>query len=376
MAFRLSYQWMCDEAWKSGTAGVSLHSHTSISKESVGILFEHGARNRLIAWLLKRENDRYFRRSGKPLDFNRSYWTSPVTPKEAYRLERRQIEELLAMRAFVSITDHDDIEANVRLQALAEDDDIPISTEWTAPVENTFFHFGIHNIPRSVAREFHGRMQAYRGAPSTDALRDILDALAAHREILIVLNHPLWDEAGAGQPAHEEVLARLLSRMRDRIDALELNGLRTWRENLRVTTLAETVGLPLVSGGDRHGHEPNALLNVTRAASFAEFVEEVRAGESHVVVMPQYREGRKLRCFQTAWDMLRDHPEHPHGKVSCLDRTYLIRDNGEHATLASKFKDGTPPVLAKVLWAMRLLERPRLRSALRVALSDGEGLPS
>lgn len=376
MAFRLSYQWMCDEAWKSGTAGVSLHSHTSISRESVGILFEHGARNRLIAWLLKRENDRYFRRSGKPLDFNRAYWTSPVTPKEAYRLERRQVEELLAMRAFVSITDHDDIEANLRLQALDEDEDIPISTEWTAPVESTFFHFGIHNIPRSVAHEFHGRMQAYRGAPSTDALRDILDALAAHREILIVLNHPLWDEAGAGQPAHEEILARLLSRMRDRIDALELNGLRTWRENLRVTTLAETVGLPLVSGGDRHGHEPNALLNVTRATCFAEFAEEVRAGESHIVVMPQYREGRKLRCFQTAWDMLRDHPEHPFGKVSCLDRTYLIRDNGEHAPLASKFKDGTPPVLAKVLWAMRLLERPRLRSALRVALSDGEGLPS
>ncbi len=376
MAFRLSYQWMCDAAWKSGTAGVSLHSHTSISKESVGILFEHGARNRLIAWLLNRENERYLRHSGKPLDFNRAYWTSPVTPKEAYRLECRQIDELLSMRPIVSITDHDEIEANLRLQALDTDDEIPISTEWTAPVEHTFFHFGIHNIPRNVAHELHGRMQAYREAPSMPALREILDALAAYPETLIVLNHPLWDEAGIGQAMHEEILARLLAGMSGRIDALELNGLRTWRENLRVMTLAETVSLPLVSGGDRHGHEPNALLNVTSAAIFAEFVEEVRAGESHVVVMPQYREGRKLRCFQTAWDMLRDHPEHPYGKVSCLDRSYLIRDNGEHATLASKFKDGTPPVLAKVLWTMRLLERPRFRSALRVALSDGEGLPS
>ena len=376
MAFRLSYQWMCDEGWKSGTTGVSLHSHTSVSKESVGILFEHGARNPFIAWLLNRESERYQRHSGKPLDYNRAYWTSPVTPKEAYRLECRQICDSLSMRPFVSITDHDDIEANLRLQALDEGDDIPISTEWTAPVENTFFHFGIHNLPRAMAHEFHARMQAYRNAPSVEELRAILDDLAAYREVLIVLNHPLWDEAGIGQSAHEEILPRLLARMRGRIDALELNGLRTWRENLRVMTLSETTGLPLVSGGDRHGHEPNALLNVTSAATFAEFVEEVRAGESHVVVMPQYREGRKLRCFQTAWDMLRDHPEHPYGKVSCLDRSYLIRDNGEHATLASKFKDGTPPVLAKVLWTMRLLERPRFRSALRVALSDGEGLPS
>src|SRR5690606_22671198 len=117
-----------------------------------------------------------------------------------------------------------------------------------------------------------------------------------HRGVLIVLNHPLWDEGGISQAAHEESLRRLLTQMHGLIDALELNGLRTWKENLRVMALAEQVGLPLVSGGDRHGHEPNALLNVTRAGTFAEFAEEVREGESHVVVMPQYREGRKLRC--------------------------------------------------------------------------------
>ena len=376
MAFRLSYQWMCDAAWKSAVTGVSLHSHTSVSRESVGILFEHGARNPLIAWLLNREQERHIRNSGKPLDFSRAYWTSPVTPKEAYRLECHQIEEQLGMQPCVSITDHDDIEANLRLQALDGGGDIPISTEWTVPMENTFFHIGVHNMPKATADELHGTMQAFRDAPSPDRLRAILEALKAHREVLIVLNHPLWDEGGIGQAAHEEILGRFLTRMHGLIDALELNGLRTWKENLRVMALAEEVGLPLVSGGDRHGHEPNALLNVTRAGTFAEFVEEVRGGESHVVVMPQYREGRKLRCFQTAWDMIRDHPEHPHGKVSCLDRSYLIRDNGERASLATQFKNGTPPVLKKVLWAVQLLERPRLRSALRVALSDGEGLPS
>ncbi|MCZ2156084.1 MAG: hypothetical protein LC114_19650 [Bryobacterales bacterium] len=376
MAFRLSYQWMCDEAWKSGSTGISLHSHTSVSKESVGILFEHGARNPLIAWLIRRENDRYFRKSGKPLDFNRAYWTSPVTPSEAYGLECRQIEELLRMQPLVSITDHDAIEANLKLRVRDGDDEIPISTEWTVPVRNTFFHLGIHNLPPVMADEYHQAMQEFRTAPSFDALREILTALRTHPEVLIVLNHPMWDEAGIGQSAHKAALSGFLHETRGMIDALELNGLRTWAENQRVMMLAETAGLPLVSGGDRHGHEPNALLNVTRAATFSEFVEEIRGGESHVIAMPQYRESRKLRCLQTAWDMIRDHPGHPQGKVSCLDRSYLIRDNGERASLATQFNGETPAVLRGVLWGVKLLESPQLRSALRVALSDGEGMPS
>lgn len=376
MAFRLSYQWMCNEAWKSGTTGVSLHSHTSVSRENVGILFEHGARNPLISWLLKRENDRYFRKSGKPLDFNRAYWTSPVTPREAYGLECRQVEDLLGMRPLVSITDHDAIEANLRLRALDGEDEIPISTEWTVPIGNTFFHLGIHNLPGAMADEYHQEMQAFREASSFAGLREILGTLSAHREVLIVLNHPLWDEAGIGQTAHKKALGRFLNETRGMIDAVELNGLRTWAENLRVMALADETGLPMVSGGDRHGHEPNALLNVTSAETFAEFVGEVRDGESHVIAMPQYRESRKLRCFQTAWDMIRDHPEHPQGKVSCLDRSYLIRDNGERASLAAQFNGETPAILRKVLWVVKQLESPRLRSALRVALSDGEGLPS
>lgn len=376
MSFQLSYQWSSEKSWNQAQSGFSLHSHSSVSKESVGILFEHGARNPLIAWVLRRERERYARRFGKPLDFSRVYWTSPVTPQEAYRLECRQIEERLGMRPFVSITDHDDIEANVRLQIIEGGQDIPISTEWTIPFENTFFHLGIHNLPKGKADQFHGAMQAYREGPAPSLLSELLHLLASEPEVLIVLNHPLWDESGIGQAEHEQVLERLLACQRGRIHAVELNGLRTWKENLRVLALSEQWGMPAISGGDRHGHEPNALLNVSGAGSFAEFAEEVRDGESHVVVMPQYRENRKLRCFQTAWDMIREHPDHPYGKVSCLDRSYLIRDNGQHAPLATLFTQGTPPLLEKVLWAVRALENPSLRPALRVALSDGEGIPS
>jgi hypothetical protein len=69
-----------------------------------------------------------------------------------------------------------------------------------------------------------------------------------------------------------------------------------------VTQLASSFRLPLISGGDRHGREPNACVNLTNAASFPEFVEEVRNdGWSDVLFMPQYREPSKLRILQTCF---------------------------------------------------------------------------
>lgn len=378
----VSYSWLpkretpSNANWRSALCGVSLHSHTSVSKECVGILFEHGARNPLVAWVLDREKRRYRARFGKELDFGRAYWTSPVTPHEAHTLEAKQIRTALGMHALVSLTDHDDIEANQLLQLIDGKEDIPVSTEWTVPYEDTFFHFGIHNLPKDSADEFHHAMQVFRKDPAPQALHVLLAELHAIPDLLIVLNHPLWDEAGLGQQHHEAALHRLLDFTREYLDALELNGLRTWKENQRVLRLAEQRNLPAVSGGDRHGLEPNALLNVTNAATFSEFVGELRDGHSHVVLMPQYREHRNMRCFQTAWDMIREHPDHPYGQVTCLHRTYFVQESGEHTSIASLFPNGTPSVLEKVLWAVQLLESPKLRPALRMALSDGEGLPS
>ena len=60
------------------------------------------------------------------------------------------------------------------------------------------------------------------------------------------------------------------------LHALELNGLRNWDENREVRRLAEKWNMLLISGGDRHGVEPNANINLTNATSFTEFVHEIR----------------------------------------------------------------------------------------------------
>jgi hypothetical protein len=91
------------------------------------------------------------------------------------------------------------------------------------------------------------------------------------------------------------------------LHALELNGLRNWDENRAVRRLAEQWNMLLISGGDRHGVEPNANLNLTNATSFTEFVHEVRREKkSDMLFMPQY--AATLEASPAAIDHRRDSP--------------------------------------------------------------------
>jgi hypothetical protein len=48
------------------------------------------------------------------------------------------------------------------------------------------------------------------------------------------------------------------------------------------------------------------MLNLPNAATFAEFVSEIRDGAAcEIVAMPHYRESYNLRLLQIVWDVLR-----------------------------------------------------------------------
>src|SRR5262249_5151890 len=134
-------------------------------------------------------------------------------------------------------------------------------------------------------------------------VRQWMDRLASVRDVLLVLNHPLWDTCEMGEARHRELLLSFLAWHKNYIHAFELNGLRTWDENLRVMELASHWNLPVISGGDRHGCEPNAVINLTRAKDFSTFVQEIRTeGRSVVVFLQQYRQPLAFRKIKTAWD--------------------------------------------------------------------------
>jgi hypothetical protein len=214
---------------------------------------------------------RYRRDHGEDLDFNRAYWTAPMSAGDAHELERKQIEYALGLEGIVSLTDHDNIDGAMELQA-GEDRKAVVSLEWTVPYGPAYFHLGVHNLPAPQARALTTRLLAYTESPDEGELGELLATLDGIREVLLVLNHPFWEMEPIGSARPLEILHSFLRRYGSYIHALEVSGLRPWRENLQVLRMAGDLGTTGVSGGDRHGWEANTMLNLTRARTFSEFV--------------------------------------------------------------------------------------------------------
>jgi hypothetical protein len=312
---------------------------------------------------------RYRREHGEELDFNRAYWTAPLGFAEAHELERQHIEAALGLEGLVSLTDHDNIEGAME----RNDAGAPavVSLEWTVPFAPAYFHLGVHNLPRAQAREILSRLLAYTEAPDERQLPELFVLLDAIPDVLLVLNHPFWEMEPIGQPALLAMLNSFLRSYGPYIHAFEVSGLRPWQENQRVLEMANDLRVPIVSGGDRHGWEANAMLNLTGAATFSEFVAEVRQdGRSTIAVMPSYqKEPFGLRMMQVAWDVLRDYPGHPAGRVHWTDRVFFVCDDGVARPLARCFPAGEPQELRVLTGVMRQLEGQPWRALLHAAWS-------
>lgn len=366
------------------TSAVSLHGHTLHSHESLTMLPTYARGNPLFGATLGALRRRYREMTGTELDFAKTYFTPPLSASRAYQLEVRQIQEELGLCAMVSLTDHDTTAAPELLRLFMDHDRIPISIEWTVPHENTYFHLGVHNIHPDTAATLVREMGQVRCSSCVSdnlfcdgrhswncggAVRQVLEKLNSFSDTLVVFNHPLWDTCGLGTANHRRAVINFLNRFKPYIHALEINGLRTWGENCRALNLAADWGLPVVSGGDRHGCEPNAVLNLTVASSFSDFVMELRQeGMSDLVFMPQYSEPLNLRKLQTAWDVLRDLPNYAGGIDRWVDRVFVPWPGREVAPLSAFWKEGEPRTLKHLLYLVRLGETPRLRPLLRYVL--------
>ena len=319
-----------------------------------------------------REQTRYSAVTGSDLNFGRAFWTPPMSPRQAYRLEEKQIQRRFGLPGLVSLTDHDDIRAGSLLRILDRFGHVPVSTEWTVPFGPTFFHLGIHNLPVEQATGIMWELARCTANPAAGHLKSLLQLLNQFRDVLVVLNHPLWDEKGIGCESHRETLMFFLNQYGHNFHALELNGLRSWSENQQVIRLARQVDLPVVAGGDRHGCEANALLNLSCSPTMAGFVEEVRfAKRSHIVFMPQYREPLRLRILLTMMDVLADYPENADGRRLWSDRIfYRDQPAGTTIPLTAIWKDGGPALLRRFVAGVRLLRWPGVRSALRLACHE------
>jgi hypothetical protein len=352
------------------TSAVSLHGHTLHSREGMQFIPRMAAR---IA-PLRIAIDYAARRRGASgmdgVDWSRVWWTPPLTPRQAMELEESQITAL-GLEPLVSLTDHDDISAPLQLSALPQwSGRIPVSVEWTFPFRGTFFHLGVHNLPASDGTGIWEELEAATRSNCEKRLFSTLASVRAVPGTLIVLNHPMWDEKGIGIARHRRRLDAFAALAAPHLDALELNGMRPAQENDDALAYASEHGIPVVSGGDRHGIEANSCLNLTNARSFAEFATEIRHRRvSHILLMPHHHQHRTWRVIRHIWEILRDEPDHGLGWRRWDDRMFYRDKAGVEHSLREMWNGRPPRIVSAFVGLVKLMGHAGVRNAVRAALS-------
>lgn len=359
--------------------GVSLHCHTEHSREMLDFLPHYANKLPLIAHFYKKEEKKYIEREGKGFDFTKGFWSPPMTAREVFGIESTQINEA-GLEAVVSLTDHDSIEANLKVNDGVKNASAPISLEWTVPFEYGFFHLGIHNLPKDQAVELTKTLLDYtfnQENQNDERLSEMFEMLNDIPEVLVVFNHPIWDIELVGKERHEILLRNFLNIHGKWIHALEINGFRSWSENKRVIDLAESFGYPLVTGGDRHGCRPNTVINLTNSSTFGEFVEEVRVDKhSEVVLMPEYHYPLHSRQLQSFSEILKHYPEFPDGRKLWFDRVHFDVGDGQGVRkLSVHWERGGPGWLRWAIWTLGVLGSPKMRPIFNVLRKKADKVP-
>ena len=374
---QISYLWKNPDAAQNFNTGVSLHSHTNRSRETLDFVVKVISSDGFWGRLFQRLEARHARHSTVKLDYARAWWTPPLTPRLAFDLERRQIETKLNRAALVSITDHDTIEAPQLLRTVASARHIPVSVEWTTPFgADQCFHLGIHNLPSAQGAQWMRNFSDFTANPSDARLTELLSALHSLPNVLIVFNHPMWDLYEIGCARHAFRVDEFMQQNGPFIHAMELNGLRNWNENRVVRALAARWNKLPISGGDRHGLEPNGNVNLTNATTFSEFVHEIRnEGRSNILFMPQYAQPWKHRIMQSTLDAVRNYPDFPEGSRRWDERVYHPGANGVPQPVSALWPRGHAPLMLRLsIRIMRLMGSAPFRGSLRLAWNESRQL--
>ena len=365
----------------SGTAktGVSLHCHTEHSKEMLEFVPHYAAKLPVISYFWKKERAAYLKREGKFPDFSTGYWSPPLTAQAVYNHEKEQINNH-GLDGIASISDHDGIDANLKINETTPNEVAPISLEWTVPFEYGFFHVGVHNLPKDRAVELTKTLLDYtftKENHTNEKLNEMFAMLAAIPDVLVVLNHPLWDIEMVGKERHETLLKNFIREHGGWIHAFEVNGFRSWSENKAVIEMAEMLSIPLVTGGDRHGCKPNTVINLTDAKTFSEFAEEIRVDKrSQIALMPEYSQPLHSRQLQSFSEILRNYPEFPENRRRWFDRVHFdIEDGLGVRPLSVHWEFGGPAWLRAAVWTLGFFGHERMRPVFQLARKKEDRVP-
>jgi predicted metal-dependent phosphoesterase TrpH len=274
---------------------VSLHNHSCHSVEKLAAL------NQVVKLAFMRPLSGLLQRSfglGDVANLNYAEITfnPPYTPEDVYRMEAEAAAHWGFHGVHLAITDHDEFAGSLALLRSRPDlagctnGRIALGEELSLWFQGHLFHLGVSHMPESEIEQTHTRIQAAARGGRYDELFETLAASGS----LVVLNHPLiaWAKGAETIPITE-----LLSRYGWAIHALEVNGMRTREENDRVLELARHWRKPVVGGGDSHLLVASSVLSLSRAATFKDFIAEVKDGHAVPFVTPEYFAPLKWKLF-------------------------------------------------------------------------------
>ncbi|MEO6587776.1 MAG: hypothetical protein ABIP06_00480 [Pyrinomonadaceae bacterium] len=311
--------------------GVSLHCHTEHSKEMMDFIPVYTERIPVISALWLREKKKYEEREQKKVDFSNSFWSPPLPAMDVYLTEKQQMNDS-GLNEIISITDHDCIDGNLKVNEKINNTKAPISLEWTVPFEYGFFHIGVHNLPKKSAVEISKNLIdfSFSEIPAKERLSELFVMLNDLPDVLVILNHPIWDIEMVGKEKHRILLNNFLKEFGKWIHALEVNGFRKWSENKAVIEIAESLEMPVVTGGDRHGCKPNTVINLTNSDTFAGFAEEIRVDKrSEIVFMPDYRQPLLSRQLHSFSEILSTYTHLSEDRQNWQNRVYYDNQDGK-----------------------------------------------
>jgi len=246
---------------------VSLHNHSCHSVEKLAAL------NQVVKLGFMRPLSGILQNSfglGGVSDLNYAEITfnPPYTPEEVYQMEAAAAAHWGFNGVHLAITDHDEFAGSLALLRGRPDLNgrIALSEELSLWYQGHLFHLGVSGLPESGIDDTHARIQAAARAGRYDELFETLAASGC----LVVLNHPLifWGRGPETIP-----ITDLLTRYGWAIHALEVNGMRRREENDR---------------GDSHLLVASSVISLSRAATYKDFVAEVKDGHAVPFVTPDY----------------------------------------------------------------------------------------
>jgi hypothetical protein len=261
---------------------VSLHNHSCHSVEKLAAL------NLVVKLGFMRPLSGVLQRSFglgrvQGLNYAEITFNPPYTPEEVYQMESAAAAIWGFDGVHLTITGHDEFAGSLALLRGRPDLNgrVAIGEEVSVWYQGHLFHLGVSGLPENGIDETHAQIQA----AARDGRHDELFEALASSGCLVVLNHPLisW------RPEPETIpVTDLLTRYGWAIHALEVNGMRSRAENDRVLELARQWRKPVVGGGDSHLLVASSIVSLSRAATFKDFIAEVKDGHAVPFVTPNY----------------------------------------------------------------------------------------